>query len=94
MDNNIQVTFWDAIEAAKKWYKISRAWWNWKEMFAYYVPAAEYPAQTWVAKEFFWENATVKYRAYLALKTAQWDVACWSPSWTDVLEEDWIILES
>jgi len=84
------VSFWEALAAVKNGRRITREGWNWAWMFAYYVPAGEYPAQTEVAKQNIWE--TVKYRAYLALKTAQWDVATWSPSGTDVLEEDWIIL--
>ena len=83
------VTFWEAIAALKNGSKITRKGWNWKGMFAYYVPANIYPATTEIAKKEFWEN--VSYRAYLALKTAQWDVAVWSPSGSDVLEEDWII---
>jgi hypothetical protein len=84
------LTFSEALEALKDWQRITRFGWNWKNMFAYYVPANEYPAQTEAAKKHIWE--TVKYRAYIALKTAQWDVATWSPSGSDVLENDWFIL--
>lgn len=82
--------FSTALDALKNGKRITRVGWNWKGMFAYYVPANEYPAQTDVAKEHIWE--TVKYRAYMAIKTAQWDVAVWSPSGSDILESDWIIL--
>ena len=84
------MNFGDAIDALKQWYRITRAGWNGKDMFVYYVPAGEYPAQTDVAKEHIGE--TVKYREYMALKTAQWDVATWSPSGSDALAEDWIVL--
>lgn len=60
-------------------------------MFAYIVPAASYPAQTEAAKETFGE--LVPYRAYWALKTAQNDIAMWSPSGSDSLAEDWFILD-
>jgi len=33
------------------------------------------------------------YRAYLALKTAQGDIATWAPSCSDALAEDWTIVE-
>ena len=62
-------------------------------MFAYIVPANTYPAQTEIAKAWFGENGMVPYRAYWALKTAQEDVATWSPSGSDSLAEDWIILD-
>jgi hypothetical protein len=82
-----------AIEAAKNGKKVARIGWNGQGMFAYIVPAASYPAQTGVAKEFFGENELVPYRAYWALKTAQGDVATWAPSGSDSLAEDWVIVE-
>ena len=84
-------TFGMAVEAAKHGLKVSRKGWNGQNMFAYIVPAAKYPAQTGVAKEYFGENSMVPYRTYWALKTAQEDVACWSPSGSDSLAEDWFI---
>jgi len=82
-----------AIEAMKQGKRVARAGWNGKGMFAYLVPAASYPAQTGVAKKFFGEGALVPYRAYMALKTAQGDVATWAPSGSDALADDWMILD-
>lgn len=87
------LTFGLAIEAAKLGKRIARAGWNGSGMFAYYVPAASYPAQTGAAKAHFGDGGMVPYRAYLALKTAQGDVATWGPSCSDALAEDWQILE-
>lgn len=86
------LNFGQAIEAAKSGKKIARKGWNAAGMFAYIVPAASYPAQTGVAKEYFGEKL-VPYRAYWALKTAQEDVATWTPSGSDSLAEDWIIID-
>lgn len=86
-------SFGSAIEALKQGYKVARSGWNGSGMFAYYVPEASYPAQTGVAKSHFGENAMVPYRAYLALKTAQEDIATWSPSTSDALAEDWMTIE-
>jgi hypothetical protein len=87
------VPFGLAIEAVKKGAKIERAGWNGKGMFVYYVPAAAYPAQTGVAKSYFGVGAHVPYNAYLALKTADDAVSTWVPSISDVLAEDWVIVE-
>lgn len=87
------MSFGQAIEAMKAGAKVARAGWNGLGMFAYYVPAASYPAQTGVAKAFYGEGALVPYRAYMALKTAQGDVATWSPSGSDALADDWLIVE-
>jgi len=82
-----------AIEAMKQGKRVARAGWNGQGMFVYLVPAASYPAQTGVAKQFFGEGALVPYRAYMALKTAQGDVATWVPSGSDALADDWMILD-
>lgn len=90
---NKNLNFGQAIEAAKQGKRVARAGWNGQGMFAYIVPAASYPAQTDAAKSHFGENAMVSYRAYWALKTAQNDIAMWSPSGSDSLAEDWCILD-
>jgi hypothetical protein len=72
-------------------FKVSRKGWNGSGMFAYMVPANDYPASTDAAKSFFGDSL-VPYRAYFALKTAQNDVATWVPSGSDILAEDWVIL--
>lgn len=87
------LNFGQAIEAAKQGKRVARSGWNGSGMFAYIVPAASYPAQTGAAKAHFGENGMVPYRAYWALKTAQEDIATWTPSGSDTLAEDWIILD-
>ena len=86
-------SFGSAVEALKQGYKVARSGWNGSGMFAYYVPENSYPANTEIAKKHFGENAMVPYRAYIALKTAQEDIAMWSPSGSDALAEDWMTIE-
>lgn len=81
-----------AIAALKLGMKVARAGWNGGGQFVYLVPANSYPAQTGIAKAYFGADAMVPYRAYLALKTAQGDVATWAPSCSDALAEDWQII--
>jgi hypothetical protein len=82
--------FGHAIAALIAGKKVARAGWNGKGQFVYYVPSNHYPAQTPIAKATFGES--VPYRAYLALKTVQNDIAMWTPSITDVLATDWEII--
>lgn len=88
-----QLNFGQAIAALKLGKKVTREGWNGKGMFLYLVPANSYPAQTGAAKEYWGEKAMVPYRAYIAMKTAQEDVVCWTASQSDVLAEDWTIIE-
>ena len=73
--------------------EVARAGWNGKGMYVYYVPAASYPVERnnleTMGGEF--ENDMVPYREYLALKTAQGDVATWAPSVSDALATDWCL---
>lgn len=94
------MNFGEALIELKAGNKVSRAGWNGKGMFLYYVPANSYPAQTDVAKA-YWkdrqpiqgENSVspimVPYGAYIAMKTAQGNVVPWLASQTDVLADDW-----
>jgi hypothetical protein len=86
------VDFGEAIRLLKDGKKVSRKGWNGSGMYAYYVPANSYPASTEIAKKQFGDGL-VPYRAYLALKTAQNDIATWNPSTSDCLSEDWFVVE-
>ena len=85
------LNFGQAVELMKIGAKVARTGWNGKGMFLYHVPANSYPAQTEVAKKAFGEM--VEYGAYIAMKTAQGNVVPWLASQTDVLAEDWEIVE-
>lgn len=88
------MNFGQAIELAKQGKRIARKGWNGANMFAYYVEAGVFPAKMDAIKGIF-ENDMVPYRPYLALKTAQNDVATWSPSTSDALAEDWeVVIDS
>lgn len=90
------VNFGQAIEAAKVGKRITRQGWNGKGMYVVVMPG--YPEGVEV------NEATQKahrlpagtklvYRPYFQLFTAQNDVAMWSPSGSDALAEDWVILD-
>ena len=83
--------FGKAKDLAKQGKRIARKGWNGANMFAYYVGAAAYPAKMDAIKGVF-ENDMVPYRPYFALKTAQNDVAVWSPSTSDALADDWEVV--
>ncbi len=83
------MTFGQALEALKAGMKVSRAGWNGKGMFVYYVPADSYPARTPTAKAYFGDDALVPYNAYLAIKNVDNSVSTWVPSVNDCLSEDW-----
>jgi hypothetical protein len=64
MENGLN--FGKAIEAAKAGKRVARAGWNGAGMFAYIVPASQYPAITGVAKK-YWEKETLYLIAHIGL---------------------------
>ena len=86
------VSFGDAVKYLKEGYTARRIGWNGKGMFLYYVSDGAYPAKMECIKGVF-ENDMVPYGAYIAMKTAQGNVVPWLASQTDVLSEDWEIVE-
>lgn len=85
------LTFGIAIESLKKGFKVARSGWNGSKMYLYYVAANTYPPTTEIARKEFGE--LVPYGAYIAMKTAQGNVVPWLASQTDVLAEDYCIVE-
>ena len=91
--NNLN--FGQAIEAMKDGKKVCRQGWNGKGMFLYYVPANKYPASRNTLKTLdgLFEDNMIPYGAYIAMKTAQDNVIPWLASQTDMLSEDWMVVE-
>ena len=88
---NGSFSFGDALKALKGGQKVGRSGWNGNGMYLYLVKGAIFPSLTEHAKNEFGEMTP--YRSYFALKTAQNDIATWSPSGSDALSEDWCIVD-
>ena len=85
--------FGKALEKLKEGKKVRRKGWNGKGMFIYYVPKGEYKPYTEIAEQLVNENGLVEYGAYIAIKTVQGNVVPWLASQTDILAEDWEVVE-
>ena len=94
------LSFGEALELAKQGAKIQRAGWNGKGMFVAYSPGFQnLPAeQFWgkAVKEWVSENGgTANILPYLILKTADNQVLIgWLASQSDMLSNDWGVLQS
>lgn len=89
------LSFGMAVEAMKKGLRVARNGWNGKGMFIFHVPANKYPASgnTNGTMKGVFEDDLVPYGAYLAMKTADNNVVPWLASQTDMLADDWEIVE-
>jgi hypothetical protein len=88
--------FGQAVEAAKQGKKVARIGWNGAGMYAVIMPG--YPngieANEATRKTHnLPEGSILKFRPYWQLFTAQKDIAMWSPSGSDSLAEDWMIVD-
>lgn len=86
-------TFGDAIEALKNGSKVCRIGWNGANMFLYLVPGSTFKVNRPPLMGIYEEGTEINYRPHIDLKTADGSVATWSPSGSDALAEDWMILE-
>ena len=63
--------------------KVSRAGWNGKGMYIYYVPTPEEKVS----------SEELVHEPYIALKTADDKIVPWTASQTDLLATDWKLVE-
>lgn len=83
------MTFGDAVEALKKGHRVARAGWNGKGMWLWIPePLAEFSTKVFVHGDEAFEAAP-----WIGMKTAGDTFVPWLASQTDVLAEDWLIVE-
>ena len=78
------LNFGDAITAMKIGLKVSRVGWNGKSMFLYMKPAGEK----------VYEGVKYKRQAYIVMKTAQDMLVPWFAIQSDILGEDWYVVQN
>ena len=88
------LTFGQAIEALKQGKKVARAGWNGKGMFLFLVPGSTFKVNRAPLLGIYPEGTEVNYCSYIDMKTADDKVVPWLASQTDVLAEDWDIVEN
>jgi len=87
------MTFGLAIEALKQGKKVARAGWNGKKMFLFLVPGSKFKVNRPPLLGIYEEGTEIEYHAHIDMKTATGDIVPWLASQTDVLAEDWVIVE-
>lgn len=84
---NDNITFGLAVEVAKRGAHVARAGWNGKGMWIALIPAN--------GRVIFDETSgtSLPMRDYLAMKTADDQMVPWVASQTDILAEDWMVVQ-
>lgn len=85
--------FGEALEALKQGKKVARSGWNGKGMFLFLVQGSTFKVNRPPLLGIYEEGTEINYCPHIDMKTADDKVVPWLASQTDVLAEDWVILE-
>ena len=90
---NSKLSFSAALRMIRRGCKVSRAGWNGKGMFLFLVPGSTFVVNRPPLLGIYPEGTTVSYHAHIDMKTATGDIVPWLASQTDLLADDWCIVE-
>ena len=89
----VGLTFGIAIEALKKGLKVARNGWNGKGMFLFLVLGSTFKGSLAPLNTIYPEGTEINYCPHIDMKTADGKIVPWLASQTDVLAEDWEIVD-
>ena len=87
------MNFGDALQALKHGQKVAREGWNGKGMFLFLVPGSVFKVNRAPLLGIYPEGTEINYRPHIDMKTVDGEIVPWVASQTDVLAEDWCIVE-
>lgn len=87
------LTFSQALEFLKAGHKVAREGWNGKNMFIFLVQGSTFQVNRAPLNQFYPEGTEITYHGHVDMKTADDQVVPWLCSQTDMLAEDWGIVE-
>jgi len=85
--------FADVLVFLKKGKKLARKGWNGKYMFIFFVEGSEFKVDRAPLNKFYEEGTRIVYRPHIDMKAADGTVGVWLASQTDILANDWFLVE-
>lgn len=85
--------FGNAVRELKVGNKVARAGWNGKGMFLFLVPGSVFKVNRPPLLGIYPEGTEIRYCPHIDMKTADGSVVPWLASQSDVLSEDWVLVE-
>ena len=86
--------FGDAVRSLKAGKLVARSGWNGKNMFLFLVKGSTFTVNREPLLSILGEGTELQYHAHVDMKTAQGTVVPWLCSQTDLLAEDWVVVEN
>ena len=87
------MTFGEALVEIKQGKKVARKGWNGKNMFIFLVPGSTFKVNRPPLLGIYPEGTEINYHAHIDMRTAQGQIVPWVASQSDLLEEDWEIVD-
>lgn len=85
--------FGNALKLIKTGELLQRAGWNGKNMYVFMVPGSQFVVNRPPLNRIYPEGTVIDYHGHIDMKTADGFVVPWLASQTDVLAEDWVVLD-
>ena len=87
------MNFGSALQALKNGQKVAREGWNGKGMFLFLVPGSVFKVNRAPLLGIYPEGTEINYLPHIDMKTVDGGIVPWLASQTDVLAEDWCVVE-
>lgn len=87
------MNFGAALQALKNGQKVAREGWNGKGMFLFLVPGSVFKVNRAPLLGIYPEGTEITYRPHIDMKTVDGEIVPWVASQTDLLADDWCIVE-
>ena len=87
------MNFGSALQALKNGQKVAREGWNGKGMFLFLVPGSVFKVNRAPLLGIYPEGTEITYRPHIDMRTVDGEIVPWVASQTDVLAEDWCVVE-
>ena len=87
------LTFSEALEFLKSGKKVAREGWNGKGMFIFLVSGSTFKVNRPPLLGIYEEGTEINYHAHIDMKTADNQIVPWLCSQTDMLADDWGIVD-
>jgi hypothetical protein len=88
------MTFSEALERIKRGERAIRQGWNGKDMFVFLVPGSTFQVNRPPLLGIYPEGTTINYHSHIDMRTADGTIVPWLASQTDLLTDDWMILNN
>jgi len=85
--------FGEALQQIKQGRRVARRNWNGKGMFLFLVPGSRFTVNRPPLLGIYPEGTEINYRPHIDMKTADGQVVPWVASQSDLIEEDWVIVD-